>query len=67
MLSEILRRIRDRIAAFDRKETEEFEAAGTPTDIRRWGRRSTALLMLITAVLGFVAVAIGLSLLFEQN
>ena len=58
-------RLLDKLASVDQGETEKLDRAGSPTGIDRWKRRSTGALTVITAILGFVGVAVGLIALLK--
>ena len=67
MRKDIFTRLRVMIASFNKDEMEEFDAAATPTGIRRWSRQSKTLLLAITAAMGIVAVALVLFLLLTRH
>lgn len=60
-------RLLGKLVSVNQGETEKLDRAGSPTEIDRWKRRSTAALIVITAILGFVGVAVGLIALLKDN
>ena len=60
-------RLRGRLASFNRKEAENLDAAGTPTQLNRWKRRVRTALVVMTVLLGLFGLAIGIAVLLEKN
>ncbi len=65
ILKRALIRLTGKLDSFYRGEAEKLELAGSPAEISRWKRRSTASLIVITAILAAVGVAVVLVILLK--
>jgi len=63
----IPRRLVDKLNSIYAGEAEKLDLAGSPVQIHRWKRRSTAAPMVITATFFFTRAALGLAILSKRN
>jgi len=67
ILKRALIRLPGKLDSVYRGEAEKVDLAGSPAEIHWWKRRSTATLIVITAILAAVGVAVGLVTLLKGN
>jgi len=63
----ILGQLADRPDSVYAGEAEKLDLAGSPAEIGRWRRRTTAALIVITAILAVTGLVLGIAMLLDPK